>query len=107
RASQKAGVPVQAFPDQVAQKFRDILPTLNISKDDFIPTTEPRHYAAAQALWRRVRDRGYIYKGQYEGWYCAVDEVFVPETQLVNNACPICGNAVERIVEESYFFKLS
>ena len=56
---------------------------LNISNDDFIRTTEPRHYAASQALWRRVRDRGYIYKGKYEGWYCTVDEVFVPETQLV------------------------
>ena len=84
-----------------------MLPALNISNDDFIRTTEPRHYAAAQELWRRVRDRGFIYKGKYEGWYCTVDEVFVPETQLVDGRCPICGNAVERIAEESYFFKLS
>ena len=107
RAAQKAGLPAKAFADQVAQKFRDLLPTLNISNDDFIRTTEPRHYAACQALWRRVRDRGQIYKGKYEGWYCTVDEVFVPDTQLQDGRCPICGNAVERIAEESYFFRLS
>ena len=91
----------------MAQKFRDLLPALNISNDDFIRTTEPRHYAASQALWRRVRDRGFIYKDKYEGWYCTVDEVFVPDTQLKDGRCPICGNAVERIAEESYFFRLS
>jgi methionyl-tRNA synthetase len=107
RAAQKAGLEVHAFADQVAQKFRDLLPALNISNDDFIRTTEPRHYAASQALWRRVRERGHIYKDKYEGWYCTVDEVFVPDTQLQNGRCPICGNAVERIAEESYFFRLS
>jgi methionyl-tRNA synthetase len=107
RAAQKAGVPVKAFADRVSQAFRDILPVLNVSNDDFIRTTEPRHYAASQALWRRVRDRGFIYKDKYEGWYCTVDEVFVPETQLVEGRCPICGNTVEKIAEESYFFRLS
>jgi methionyl-tRNA synthetase len=107
RAAQKAGLATNVFADQTAQKFRDILPVLNIANDDFIRTTEARHKAASQALWRRVRDRGYIYKGKYEGWYCTVDEVFVPETQLVHGRCPICGSVVERIAEESYFFKLS
>ena len=107
RAAQKAGLETTAFADQVAQKFRDLLPVLNIANDDFIRTTEPRHYAASQALWRLVRERGHIYKDRYEGWYCTVDEVFVPETQLVNGRCPICGNTVEKIAEESYFFRLS
>ena len=107
RAAQKAGLSTRAFADLIAQKFVDILPLLNISNDDFIRTTEARHRAASQALWRRVRDRGFIYKGKYEGWYCTVDEVFVPETQLVNGHCPICGSVVERIAEESYFFRLS
>jgi methionyl-tRNA synthetase len=107
RAAQKAGLSVRAFADQISQKFRDLLPMLNISNDDFIRTTEPRHYAAAQALWRRVRDRGFIYKDKYQGWYCTIDEVFVPETQLENGRCPICGNAVERVAEESYFFRLA
>jgi len=107
RAAQKAGLTTTVFADRTAQKFRDILPVLNISNDDFIRTTEARHKAASQALWRRVRDKGFIYKGKYEGWYCTVDEVFVPETQLVDGRCPICGNTVERIAEESYFFNLS
>src|SRR6188472_3380931 len=76
RAAQKAGLPIKTFADQTAQKFKDILPALNVSNDGFIRTTEPRHYAACQTLWRLVRDRGFIYKGKYEGWYCTVDEVF-------------------------------
>jgi methionyl-tRNA synthetase len=107
RAAQKAGLAPGVFADQVAQKFKDLLPEVQASHDDFIRTTEPRHHAAAQALWRRVRDNGFIYKGRYEGWYCTVDEVFHPETQLVDGRCPICGNAVEKLSEESYFFKLS
>jgi methionyl-tRNA synthetase len=83
------------------------VPLLNISNDDFIRTTEPRHHAASQELWRRVKANGFLYKDKYEGWYCTVDEVFVPETQLQDGRCPICGNAVERVSEESYFFKLS
>ncbi len=107
RAAKKAGVPTPAFADVTSQKFRDLSPLLNISNDDFIRTTEPRHFRAAQELWRRVKERGFIYKGSYEGWYCTVDEVFVPDTQLVGGKCPTCGSAVERLEEESYFFKLS
>ena len=107
RAAKKAGLTTPEFADKVAQKFRDILPVLNISNDDFIRTTEPRHYRACQELWRRARDNGHIYKGKYEGWYCTVDEIFVPETQLKDGRCPICGNTVEKISEESYFFRLS
>jgi methionyl-tRNA synthetase len=107
RASQRAGLSTEAFAERVSQKFRDLLPSLNITNDDFIRTTEPRHYVAAQSLWRLVRDRGFIYKDKYEGWYCTVDEVFVPDTQLQDGRCPICGNPVERIAEESYFFRLS
>ena len=107
RAAQKAGTPPSTFADRVSRKFRDMLPALNISNDDFIRTTEPRHHTAAQLLWRRVRDRGHIYKGKYEGWYCTVDEIFVPDQQLQDGRCPICGGAVERIAEESYFFRLS
>jgi len=107
RAAQKAGMPTKLFADQTSQAFRTAFADLNVSNDDFIRTTEPRHFRAAQELWRRVRDNGYIYKGQYEGWYCTVDEIFVPETQLVDGRCPTCGNKVEKIAEESYFFRLS
>jgi methionyl-tRNA synthetase len=107
RAAQKAGMPTPAFADQVAASFRQMCRDLNISNDDFIRTTEPRHHRASQELWRRVAANGDIYKGDYEGWYCTVDEIFVPETQLVDGTCPTCGNKVERLKEESYYFRLS
>jgi methionyl-tRNA synthetase len=108
RAAQKAGLQTREFADRVAAKFRDLCGLLNISNDDFIRTTEQRHIRASQAIWRRVRERGYLYKAPYEGWYCTVDELFVPETQLLDGRrCPTCGNAVERLSEESYFFRLS
>ncbi len=107
RAAKKAGLPTQTFADQIAGKYRELFAALNISNDDFIRTTEARHKHAVQEIWRRVRDRGYLYKSTYEGWYCTVDELFVPETQLVDGRCPTCGNAVERVSEESYFFQLS
>ena len=67
RAADKAGLPITAFADRVAQSFRDILPALNVSNDDFIRTTEPRHHRASQALWRRVNERGFIYKDKSRG----------------------------------------
>jgi methionyl-tRNA synthetase len=107
RAAQKAGMKTEVFAEQTAASFRQMCRDLNISNDDFIRTTEPRHHRASQELWRRVAANGDIYKGDYEGWYCTVDEIFVPETQLVDGKCPTCGNKVERLKEESYYFRLS
>jgi methionyl-tRNA synthetase len=107
RAAQKSGLDPRVFADKIAGKYRDLFRVLNISNDDFIRTTEARHIRAAQAIWQRVKERGYLYKAPYEGWYCTVDELFVPEAQLVEGRCPTCGNTVERLSEESYFFKLS
>lgn len=108
RAAQKAGIDTPEFADRTAAKYRELFAALNISNDDFIRTTERRHIHAAQDIWRRVRDRGYLYKSEYEGWYCTVDELFVPEAQLVDGSrCPTCGSAVERLSEQSYFFQLS
>jgi methionyl-tRNA synthetase len=107
RAAQKAGIKTEQFADDIAASFRQMCRDLNITNDDFIRTTEPRHHRAAQEIWRRVAAAGDIYKGDYEGWYCAVDELFVPETQLVDGKCPTCGNTVERLKEESYYFRLS
>jgi methionyl-tRNA synthetase len=107
RAAQKSGTETRAFADLVASKFRQMCTDLSISNDDFIRTTEPRHYAAAQEIWKRVEKAGDIYKGEYEGWYCSVDELFVPEAQLVDDKCPTCGSKVERLKEESYYFRLS
>ncbi|HUP39231.1 MAG TPA: methionine--tRNA ligase [Vicinamibacterales bacterium] len=107
RAAKAKGMTPQAFTDAISIKFKELFAHLDVSNDDFIRTTEPRHIAAAQAIWRRVQERGFLYKATYEGWYCTVDEAFVPETQLVNGRCPECGGAVDRVSEESYFFKLS
>jgi methionyl-tRNA synthetase len=108
RAARAAGVETREFADRIAAKYRELFAALNISNDDFIRTTEPRHIRASQAIWRRVRDNGDLYKATYEGWYCTVDELFVPETQLVDGRkCPTCGTVVERLSEESYFFRLS
>ncbi len=108
RAAQKAGhQATKVFADEVAASFQQMCGDLQISNNDFVRTTEPRHHRAAQELWKRVADRGDIYKGDYEGWYCTVDEIFVPETQLVEGKCPTCGSKVERLKEESYYFRLS
>jgi methionyl-tRNA synthetase len=107
RAAQKAGMKTELFAEQTAAHFRQMSRDLDISNDDFIRTTEPRHHRAAQEIWRRVAANGDIYKGEYEGWYCTVDEVFVPETQLLDGKCPTCGGKVERLKEESYYFRLS
>jgi len=107
RAAQKAGMKTEVFADETAVHFRQMTRDLDISNDDFIRTTEPRHHRAAQEIWRRVAANGDIYKGDYEGWYCTVDEVFVPETQLADGKCPTCGAKVERLKEESYYFRLS
>jgi methionyl-tRNA synthetase len=107
RAAQKAGRPTKEFADDTAAHYRQMCRDLNISNDDFIRTTEPRHHRASQEIWRRVAANGDIYKGDYEGWYCTVDEIFVPEAQLVDGKCPTCGNKVEWLKEESYFFRLS
>ena len=107
RAAQKAGVKTETFANDVAGSFRQMCRDLHITNDDFIRTTELRHERAAQEIWRRVAEAGDIYKGDYEGWYCTVDEIFVPETQLVDGTCPTCGSKVERLKEESYYFRLS
>ena len=107
RAAKAKGMTPQAFTDTISTSFKALFEHLDISNDDFIRTTEPRHIKASQAIWRRVQERGFLYKAQYEGWYCTIDEAFVPETQLVNGRCPDCGGAVDRVSEESYFFKLS
>lgn len=105
-AKETGETPIQ-LADRVVKRFQDLWKRLDISHDDFIRTTEPRHKAFVQKLWQRVRDRGYIYLGEYEDWYCVPDETFIPETQLVDGKCPQCGRPVEKLKEASYFFKLS
>jgi len=108
RAAEAKGITPQAFTDEMAGPFRATWELLNIDYDDFIRTTEPRHKDRAQALWRTIAERGDIYLGEYEDWYCVGCEAFYTEKDLLpGNVCPQHLKPVERIKEASYFFRLS
>ncbi|MDE8348039.1 MAG: methionine--tRNA ligase [Acidocella sp.] len=111
-AARAAGVDPQHFTDRVSADFQDMAARMNISNDDFIRTTEPRHKRSCQAIWQRLVDAGAIYLGAYEGWYAVRDEAFydADETSLKPDGSRVAiasGAAVEWVVEPSYFFKLS
>lgn len=107
-AAQEAGETPQAYVDRISVPFREMTPALNLTNNDFIRTTEDRHQKTVQHLFNVLKEKGYIYKGSYEGWYCVPDETFFPETQLgENQTCPQCGRPVQKMEEETYFFKLS
>ena len=90
----------------MSQNFRDLTAALNFTNDDFIRTTEPRHYAACQQLWQKLIDNGAIYLGSYAGWYAVRDEAFYAESEIVDGKAP-SGAPVEWVEEPSYFFRLS
>ncbi len=106
KSAAAAGVPPQAFVDEVSEHFREMAKTLNLTNDDFIRTTEPRHKAYVQGLWKKLEAAGDIYLGAYEGWYSVRDEAFYQESELVDGKAPT-GAPVEWVKEPSYFFKLS
>ena len=89
------------------RQFRDVWGRLDISFDDFIRTTEPRHRAAVQKLVQVSYDAGDIYEGEYEGWYCVSCEAFKQEKDLVEGLCPIHQTKPDWIKERNYFFRLS
>ncbi len=106
RAAQAAGKTPQQYADEISAEFRSLWKRMGISNDDFIRTTEERHKKRAQALFRRIRDNGYIYKGTYTGQYCVSDELYVDGAKP-GDPCPTCGRITETVHEENYFFKLS
>jgi methionyl-tRNA synthetase len=102
------GMDPRAYCDLMEQEFRSVWAQLDISFDDFIRTTEPRHRAAVQKMVQANHDAGDIYEGFYEGWYCVSCEAFKQEKDLVNGMCPIHPNLKpEWIKEKNYFFRLS
>ncbi len=107
RSAEERGISPKALADEVVTKFKDAWKLLNIKNDDFIRTTEERHARVVNEIWTRMKAKGDIYPGLYEGWYCIPDESYWTEKELINGKCPVCGREVERIKEESYFFKLS
>lgn len=106
KSAQLANVTPQALADANSQHFRDLTSLMNISNDDFIRTTEARHVASAQALWKKMQDNGHIYLGSYSGWYSVRDEAYYQESELVGGKAPT-GADVEWVEEPSYFFRLS
>ena len=106
RAEEK-GVTPQEFVDEVVAGIKKLWATMEISYDDFIRTTEERHVKRVQYIFKKMYDKGDIYKSYYEGLYCTPCESFWTESQLVNGCCPDCGRPVEKAQEEAYFFKLS
>jgi methionyl-tRNA synthetase len=101
-----AGVSPQEFADRNSARFRDMSRLLNVSFDEFIRTTEPRHARAVQALWRELERRNEIYLGRFAGWYAVRDEAFYEDSELVDGRAP-SGAEVEWLEEENYFFRLS
>ena len=103
----EAGVTPQAYVDHIVDGIKELWKTMEISYDDFIRTTEPRHVRRVQEIFMKMYDKGDIYKGAYEGWYCTPCESFWTESQLKDGCCPDCGRPVEKARETAYFFKLS
>ena len=107
KAAQKQGLQPKELANRVVGRFQSLWDRLNIQANDFIRTTQSRHRLAVEALFLLVRQRGDIYLGDYEGWYCTQDESFWTETQVQGGKCPECGRPVERLKEKSYFFRMS
>ncbi len=111
QTAEREGLPVRALADRNADRFRAMAGALAISNDDFIRTTEPRHYKASQAIWERMVAAGDIYLGGYEGWYSVRDEAFYGEDETSVGADGVRvggqGTPVEWTKEETYFFRLS
>jgi methionyl-tRNA synthetase len=108
QAAEAAGASPKEWVDSVAEKYREAWRMLDISNDDFIRTTEPRHELGVRRFLEAVHERGDIYKGVYEGWYCIPCETYFTEDQLgADRTCPQCGRPVEFVEEDNYFFRLS
>ncbi len=97
----------QQLADRVVERYRTAWTRYGITYDDFIRTTEERHKKTVQEFVAQLMKTGDIYLDAYEGWYCVPDETYWTETQVVDGKCPDCGRSVEKLKEESYFFKMS
>ncbi len=107
QVAKEQGIPVQKFVDKNSKIFIELCKKLNINYDDFIKTTEKRHVKVAQEIFKKVYDKGDIYKGEYEGYYCKGCESFITKKELVDGKCPEHDKKPELLSEEAYFFKLS
>ena len=106
-AAEANGVTPKEWTDRTSARFEEAWRRLDISNDDFIRTTEPRHYAVVQQFLQRIYDNGFIELATYSGLYCISCEDYYTEDQLVDGNCPVHGRPVVEMQEDNYFFKLS
>lgn len=107
KAAITAGETPLELADRVVKRFQALWERLGISNDDFIRTTQERHKKGVATIFSRILKKGDIYLGEYEDWYCTPCETFWTETQLIEGRCPDCNRPVEKLKEESYFFRMS
>lgn len=107
-SAKKRGIDTKQFADEISATFKSLWDTFDISYDHFIRTTDESHMQGVKQAFKKMVDKGDIYKGEYEGNYCVSCETFFPESQLIDDTfCPDCGAQTSKVKEESYFFKLS
>ncbi len=102
-----AGLTPKEYVDDISGQIKSVWDSMNTSYDHFIRTTDEYHENNVKHIFKKMYDKGDIYKGYYEGWYCEPCESFFTETQLVDGKCPDCGREVKLTKEEAYFFKMS
>lgn len=107
KAAQTNGETPLELADRVVKRFQSLWQKLGISNNDFIRTTQERHKQGVTHIFKQLMDSGDIYLGEYEDWYCTPCETFWTETQVAEGKCPDCNRPVEKLKEESYFFKMS
>src|SRR5699024_12606184 len=107
RKAQEKDMEPQEYVDDIVSGIQSLWKKLKITNDDFIRTTEERHKKVVAQIFDQLVKQGDIYLDEYEGWYCTSCESFFTERQLDDGHCPDCGNPVEKVKEESYFFKMS
>jgi methionyl-tRNA synthetase len=107
KAAQAAGETPLELADRVVKRFQALWEKLGVSNSDFIRTTQERHKQGVSHIFKQLMDQGDIYLGEYEDWYCTPCETFWTETQAEDGKCPDCNRPVEKLKEESYFFRMS
>ncbi len=106
-AAAAAGMSPQEWCDALVPRWKLLFDAYHVTYDDFIRTTQPRHEHVVQRVFERLRERGDVYLGKYQGWYCVYDETFWLESKLVEGRCPTCGRDVQWLSEDDWFFRLS
>jgi len=107
QAAEKAGITPQQHADNTVVRFQELWKKLEITHDDFIRTTEPRHKVVVQKLFQALYEKDEIYRAEYDGWYCVPCERFFMEKDLDEGKCPDCKRPVDRIRESNYFLRMS